>query len=266
MGEPNRSFRVMYKEESLIPEIPFQCLAPRIQLAVAATPAAIRELHDFKKLRSKSSNEFENSEDYFRDFQRFCSVFLLKKELYIRRQISPASQKIKDSPQNFLSSFRAFEAEDVTAFLTRRLKILKREDLVLFGKINPIILQESVPSKDLEVLEEVFRLECARHLENLEWQFPQIPWREADAEKHLANIRLHGDEGFYDSEDPKISQAITKFHSKKKLLLHVCCGPDAGGVIEQLKDNFELTCFWYDPNIQPRAEHDKRLETFFKSL
>lgn len=51
---------------------------------------------------------------------------------------------------------------------------------------------------------------------------------------------------------------------KKKLLLHVCCGPDAAGVVEQLKDEFDLTCFWYDPNIQPKSEYDLRLEAFLK--
>jgi predicted adenine nucleotide alpha hydrolase (AANH) superfamily ATPase len=51
---------------------------------------------------------------------------------------------------------------------------------------------------------------------------------------------------------------------KKKILLHVCCGPDAAGVIGQLKRDYEVTCFWYDPNIQPREEHDKRRDAFLK--
>jgi len=51
---------------------------------------------------------------------------------------------------------------------------------------------------------------------------------------------------------------------RDRMLLHVCCGPDAAGVIGQLKRDFDLECFWYDPNIQPREEHDKRLEAFLK--
>lgn len=33
-------------------------------------------------------------------------------------------------------------------------------------------------------------------------------------------------------------------------------------MINQLKRDYEVLCFWYDPNIQPLEEHDKRLEAF----
>jgi len=46
---------------------------------------------------------------------------------------------------------------------------------------------------------------------------------------------------------------------KPKLLLHICCGPDATVPIMDLKEKYDITCFWYDPNIQPKEEHDKRL-------
>jgi len=51
---------------------------------------------------------------------------------------------------------------------------------------------------------------------------------------------------------------------KEKLLLHVCCGPDASVPIMDLKDKYDLVCFWYDPNIQPKAEYDKRFKEFVK--
>ncbi|MBP7844865.1 MAG: epoxyqueuosine reductase QueH [Proteobacteria bacterium] len=51
---------------------------------------------------------------------------------------------------------------------------------------------------------------------------------------------------------------------KAKMLVHVCCGPDVAGVIQQLKNDYELLCFWYDPNIQPKEEHDRRLDAFIK--
>lgn len=51
---------------------------------------------------------------------------------------------------------------------------------------------------------------------------------------------------------------------KPKLLLHVCCGPDATVPIMDLKDRYDLLCFWYDPNIQPKEEYDKRLDAFRK--
>lgn len=62
----------------------------------------------------------------------------------------------------------------------------------------------------------------------------------------------------------KLSTLINKSLKAPRLLLHVCCGPDAAGVIHQLKEDYDLTCFWYDPNIQPQQEHDKRLEAFVK--
>lgn len=51
---------------------------------------------------------------------------------------------------------------------------------------------------------------------------------------------------------------------KERVLVHVCCGPDVVMPILQLKDEYELICFWYDPNIQPKSEYDKRFEAFKK--
>ena len=51
---------------------------------------------------------------------------------------------------------------------------------------------------------------------------------------------------------------------KEKLLLHICCGPDATVPIMDLKKQYDVVCFWYDPNIQPKPEHDKRVEAFKK--
>jgi len=44
-----------------------------------------------------------------------------------------------------------------------------------------------------------------------------------------------------------------------RLLLHVCCATCLAGVTEQLKD-YNVTCFFYNPNIHPQAEYDKRLQ------
>lgn len=74
----------------------------------------------------------------------------------------------------------------------------------------------------------------------------------------------------------KSSRSVSEFHRKSyapikkkleqkpKLLLHVCCGPDATVPIMDLKKEYDLLCFWYDPNIHPKAEYDKRLEAFKK--
>ncbi|MDD2907895.1 MAG: ribonuclease HII [Candidatus Gracilibacteria bacterium] len=52
--------------------------------------------------------------------------------------------------------------------------------------------------------------------------------------------------------------------AKPKLLLHICCGPDATVPIMDLKNDYEIICFWYDPNIQPKKEYNKRLKEFIK--
>ncbi len=45
----------------------------------------------------------------------------------------------------------------------------------------------------------------------------------------------------------------------KRMLLHSCCGPCSTAVIEQLKDDYELTIFYYNPNIDCIEEYNHRL-------
>ncbi len=45
----------------------------------------------------------------------------------------------------------------------------------------------------------------------------------------------------------------------KKLLLHSCCAPCSGEVIEAIQaSGIELTIYFYNPNIHPRQEYDLR--------
>lgn len=53
---------------------------------------------------------------------------------------------------------------------------------------------------------------------------------------------------------------------KDKLLLHCCCGPCSTYVIEYLKDYFDITAYYYNPNIFPLSEYDLRLEELKKVL
>lgn len=46
---------------------------------------------------------------------------------------------------------------------------------------------------------------------------------------------------------------------KQQILIHACCAPCTAGVYDQLKNDFDITLFWYNPNIWPKAEHDRRL-------
>ena len=47
----------------------------------------------------------------------------------------------------------------------------------------------------------------------------------------------------------------------RKLLLHVCCGPCSTHVIETLREKYDLTLFFYNPNVEPVNEYEQRLET-----
>ena len=49
--------------------------------------------------------------------------------------------------------------------------------------------------------------------------------------------------------------------TKPRILLHSCCGPCSSSVIELLSQHFDVTVLWYNPNLWPEAEYEKRLET-----
>jgi predicted adenine nucleotide alpha hydrolase (AANH) superfamily ATPase len=45
----------------------------------------------------------------------------------------------------------------------------------------------------------------------------------------------------------------------RKVLLHSCCAPCSGEVIEALRASaLELTVYFYNPNIHPREEYELR--------
>ena len=45
---------------------------------------------------------------------------------------------------------------------------------------------------------------------------------------------------------------------KKKLLLHSCCAPCSTACIERLKEHFDLTIYYYNPNIDTFEEFTHR--------
>lgn len=46
---------------------------------------------------------------------------------------------------------------------------------------------------------------------------------------------------------------------KPKVLLHICCAPDATATVEQLTTDYDVIGFFHNPNIQPEAEFQRRL-------
>ena len=43
-----------------------------------------------------------------------------------------------------------------------------------------------------------------------------------------------------------------------KLLLHSCCAPCSSACLERLKDKFQITVLYYNPNIDEEQEYEKR--------
>lgn len=52
----------------------------------------------------------------------------------------------------------------------------------------------------------------------------------------------------------------------KTLLLHSCCGPCSTAVIERLSGEFDITVFYYNPNITDEPEYEHRKEEQKKFL
>ena len=50
----------------------------------------------------------------------------------------------------------------------------------------------------------------------------------------------------------------------KRLLLHACCASCATAVIENLKYEYDITIYFYNPNIMPYAEYKRRLDDIKK--
>lgn len=53
---------------------------------------------------------------------------------------------------------------------------------------------------------------------------------------------------------------------KPSLLLHACCGPCSSYVIEYLSKYFDITIYYYNPNIHPAEEYYRRLNELKKFL
>ena len=58
----------------------------------------------------------------------------------------------------------------------------------------------------------------------------------------------------------KLDKEIESLHGERpELLLHSCCGPCSSYVLEYLTQYYKVTLLWYNPNIWPPEENDKRL-------
>ena len=58
----------------------------------------------------------------------------------------------------------------------------------------------------------------------------------------------------------KVISDCKKAGEKPSLLLHACCAPCSSACIERIKDFFDITVYYYNPNIDGTYEYSKRLK------
>ena len=63
----------------------------------------------------------------------------------------------------------------------------------------------------------------------------------------------------YQKELNRIIQKLGR--RRPRVLLHSCCGPCSSAVLEYLTQYFDVTILWYNPNLYPQEEFDRRFRT-----
>ena len=61
-------------------------------------------------------------------------------------------------------------------------------------------------------------------------------------------------------------EEISKQTDNKKILLHSCCAPCSSYVITFLSNYFDITILYYNPNISPKEEYEKRKKEQIKLI
>lgn len=69
----------------------------------------------------------------------------------------------------------------------------------------------------------------------------------------------------YNLKMEEIIKNIQKEKKRPRLLLQVCCAPCSSSVLTRLREYFDIDIYYYNPNIYPISELNKRVETV-KSL
>ncbi len=64
----------------------------------------------------------------------------------------------------------------------------------------------------------------------------------------------------------ELDALIDGLAGRPRLLLQACCGPCSSYVLEYLTAYFDVTVLFYNPNIRPEAEYEKRLVTLKQLL
>lgn len=61
----------------------------------------------------------------------------------------------------------------------------------------------------------------------------------------------------------KLEELIRNLDKRPRLLLHSCCAPCSSYCLTYLLPHFDVTCYFYNPNITDKAEYDLRLRQMY---
>jgi hypothetical protein len=79
-------------------------------------------------------------------------------------------------------------------------------------------------------------------------------------EKENNQVTLNRNQINYQRELDQIIEQITREGKRPSLLLHSCCAPCSSYCLEYLSRYFDITVFYYNPNITNEEEYRKRVE------
>ena len=82
-----------------------------------------------------------------------------------------------------------------------------------------------------------------------------VPADKQSARKELQTLNKRN----YQKELDKLIENIQKEGKTPRLFLHACCAPCSSYVMEYLSQYFEITIFFYNPNIAPEEEYAHRV-------
>ena len=68
----------------------------------------------------------------------------------------------------------------------------------------------------------------------------------------------------YDAQAAAVMEQLKKEGKRPSLLLHACCAPCASACVERVKEAFDVTLFFYNPNIDGPEEYKKRAEELLR--
>lgn len=63
-----------------------------------------------------------------------------------------------------------------------------------------------------------------------------------------------------------LDKILEGLKEKKRLLLHACCAPCSSYVLEYLSNYFDITIYYYNPNIAPDLEYNRRMNELKRFL